>query len=165
MVVFAIKFLFGEITMSDWNKQIIEEFRANEGKVGGHFANNTLLLLHPTGAKSGKERVNPLATFEDDDRLVIVASKGGAPSNPDWYYNIVAKPVIEVEYGTEKFQAKATVTSEPERTELYEKMVSRMAGFATYKEKTTRVIPVVTLTRLNKAPKDISALHSLNVAT
>lgn len=135
--------------MSDWNKKIIEEFRANDGKVGGHFANNTLLLLHTIGAKSGKERVNPLVTFEDGDRLVIVASKGGAPSNPDWYYNIVANPKVTVEYGTEKFQAQATVTSEPERTRLYEEMENRMASFSEYKLKAGRVIPVVTLSRLS----------------
>lgn len=135
--------------VSDWNKKIIEEFRANDGKVGGHFANNTLLLLHTTGAKSGKEHVNPLVTFEDGDRLVIVASKGGGPSNPDWYYNILANPDVTVEYGTEVFQARATVTSEPERTELYEKMESQMASFSEYKLKAGRVIPVVTLSRLS----------------
>ena len=99
--------------MSDMNKQIIDEFRANDGKVGGYFVNNTLLLLHTTGAKSGKERVNPLATIEDGDRLVIIASKGGAPTNPDWYHNLVANPVVGVEYGTQEFQAQATVTSRP----------------------------------------------------
>lgn len=135
--------------VSDWNKKIIEEFRANDGKVGGPFANNTLLLLHTTGAKSGKERVNPLVTFEDGDRLVIVASKGGGPSNPDWYYNILANPDVTVEYGTEVFQARATVTSEPERTELYEKMESQMASFSEYKLKAGRVIPVVALSRLS----------------
>ena len=135
--------------MSDMNKQIIEEFRANSGKVGGYFVNNTLLLLHTTGAKSGQERVNPLVTFEDGDRLVIVASKSGAPSHPDWYYNVVANPVVDVEYGTEEFQARATVTSEPERTELYEKMESTFATFSEYKEKAGRVIPVVTLSRLS----------------
>lgn len=135
--------------MSDWNKKIIEEFRTNDGKVGGHFANNTLLLLHTTGAKSGKERVNPLVTFEDGDRLVIVASKGGAPSNPDWYYNVVANPVVTVEYGTEKFQARAAETSEPERTELYEKMENQLTSFSEYKLKAGRVIPVVTLSRLS----------------
>ena len=135
--------------MSDWNKQIIEEFRANEGKVGGMFANNTLLLLHTTGAKSGKERVNPLVTIEDGDRLVIVASKAGAPSNPDWYYNVVANPEVGVEYGTETFQARATVTSEPERTELYEKVANARDSFNDYKVQTTRVIPVVTLSRLS----------------
>lgn len=133
--------------MSDMNKQVIEEFRANDGKVGGYFANNTLLLLHTTGAKSGKERINPLVTFEDGDRLVIIASKGGAPSHPDWYHNIVANPVVSVEYGTEKFQAQATVTEEPERTELYGKMERTFATFTEYKEKAGRVIPVVTLSR------------------
>jgi deazaflavin-dependent oxidoreductase (nitroreductase family) len=151
--------------MSDWNEKIIEEFRANEGKVGGYFANNTLLLLHTTGAKSGKERVNPLATYEDDERLVIIASKGGAPSNPDWYYNVVANPMVEVEYGTEKFQAKATVTSEPERSELFEKMVSRMPGFAEYREKTSRVIPVITLTRVTETSEDIGSQHTMSMPT
>jgi deazaflavin-dependent oxidoreductase (nitroreductase family) len=134
--------------MSDMNKQVIEEFRANDGKVGGYFANSTLLLLHTTGAKSGKERINPLVTFEDSDRLVIVASKGGAPSHPDWYHNIVANPEVEVEYGPEKFQAQAAVASEPERTELYEKMEGHFAAFSEYKEKAGRVIPVVTLSRV-----------------
>ena len=133
--------------MSDWNKQIIEEFRANDGKVGGNFANNTLLLLHTRGAKSGQERVNPLVTIEDGDRLVVVASKGGAPTNPDWYYNVVANPGVEVEYGSEKYEARATVTSEPERSELYGKMEEVLSAFTTYKEQTTRVMPVITLTR------------------
>ncbi len=134
--------------MSDRNKRIIEEFRANEGRVGGYFADKSLLLLHTTGAKSGKERVNPLATIEVGDRLVIVASKGGAPTNPDWFYNLVANPTVGVEFGTDEFRARATVTSEPERTELYEKVASKNASFADYKEKTTRVIPVVTLSRM-----------------
>jgi deazaflavin-dependent oxidoreductase (nitroreductase family) len=135
--------------MSDFNQQIIEEFRANDGKVGGYFAKNTLLLLHTIGAKSGKERVNPLVTFEDGDRLVVVASKGGAPSHPDWYYNIVANHIVGVEYGTDKFQARASVASEPERTQLYEKMESKMASFSEYKEQAGRVIPVVTLSRIS----------------
>jgi deazaflavin-dependent oxidoreductase (nitroreductase family) len=135
--------------MSDMNKKIIEEFRGNDGKVGGFFANNTLLLLHTTGAKSGKERVNPLVTFEDGDRLVIIASKGGAPSSPDWYYNVLANPEVGVEFGTKKFQAQAMVTSEPERTELYEKMESKFSTFTDYKQKAGRVIPVLTLSRLS----------------
>ena len=133
--------------MSDMNQKVIEEFRANDGKVGGFFANNTLLLLHTTGAKSGKERINPLVTFEDGDRLVIIASKGGAPSHPDWYHNIAANPVVKVEYGTESFEAQAAVASEPERTRLYEIMETKMASFTEYKEKAGRVIPVVTLSR------------------
>jgi deazaflavin-dependent oxidoreductase (nitroreductase family) len=135
--------------MSDWNNQIIEEFRANDGVVGGHFAGTTLLLLHTTGAKSGKEHVNPVVTFEDGDRLVIVASKGGAPTNPDWYHNLVANPVVEVEYGTERFPARASLTSEPERSELYQRMTQELASFSEYEKKTERVIPVVTLSRLS----------------
>lgn len=133
--------------MSDWNQQIIEEFRANEGRVGGPFASATLLILHTTGAKSGKERLNPLVTFEDDGRFVVVASKGGAPTHPDWYYNVVANPDVSIEYGTDQFQASAAVTEEPERTELYEKMEQNFAAFTDYKQKAGRVIPVITLTR------------------
>lgn len=134
--------------MSDRNQKIIDEFRANEGKVGGFFKGRTLLILHTVGAKSGKERVNPLATFEEGDKLVIVASKGGAPTNPDWYYNLLANPIVEVEYGTERFRAEARVTSEPERSYLYEKMINEMAAFADYREKANREIPVITLTRI-----------------
>ena len=105
--------------MSDWNKKIIEEFRANEGQVGGYFENMTLLLLHTTGAKSGLPRLNPAAYTEDGDRLVIIASKGGADTHPNWYYNVVANPHVTVEVGSEKYDAIATVAEEPERTRLY----------------------------------------------
>ena len=149
MLNYHRSFTFGGTNKSDWNKEIIAEFRANDGKVGGFFANNTLLLLHTTGAKSGKERVNPLVTFKDGDRLVVVASKGGAPSHPDWYYNILANSLVTVEYGSDKFQAQATVASEPERTQLYEKMESKLSSFTEYKEKAGRVIPVVTPSRLS----------------
>lgn len=135
--------------MSEFNKRIIEEFRANDGHVGGYFANNTLLLLTTIGAKSGLERVNPLVTFEDRDRLVIVASKGGAPSHPHWYHNLLNNPVVTVEYGVEQFQAQAEIAEEPERTRLYEIMESKLSAFSQYKEKAGRVIPVVTLTRLS----------------
>lgn len=133
--------------MSDWNKAIIEEFRANEGRVGGPFAGKTLLLLHTKGAKTGLERVSPVMTFADGDRYVIIASKGGAPEDPDWYRNILANPEVTLELGTEHFAAVATVASEPERTELYEKMEAINPGFTEYKSKTSRVIPVITLTR------------------
>jgi deazaflavin-dependent oxidoreductase (nitroreductase family) len=132
----------------DWNKHVIEEFRANGGKVGGGFEGRPLLLLHTTGAKSGQPRVNPVAYVTDGDRLVVIASKGGAPSNPDWYRNLVANPLVTVEVGTEKFQARASVATEPDRTRLYQKMVSVMPGFAEYERKTTRVIPVIILTRV-----------------
>lgn len=133
--------------MSDWNKKIIEEFRANDGKVGGTFENMSLLLLHTTGAKSELPRINPVVCMPDGERLVIIASKGGAPTHPDWYYNLVANPDVRVEVGSEQFEALATVSGEPERTELYAKIASLYPFFAEYEQKTERVIPVVTLSR------------------
>ena len=131
---------------NDGNRHIIDEFRANSGKVGGRFEGRTLLLLHTKGAKSQQERINPVACIKDGERLAVIASKGGAPTNPDWYYNVVANPLVSVEVGTEKFQARASVAEEPERTRLYDKMVEVMPGFGDYRLKTTRVIPVVVLT-------------------
>ncbi len=133
---------------NNWNQAVIDEFRTNSGKVGGAFAGNTLLLLHTVGAKSGQERINPLACVADGERLVIFASKAGAPTNPDWYYNILAHPLVTVEFGTEQFQAHAAIAPEPERTRLYHQMVEMMPGFAGYQQKTTRVIPAITLTRM-----------------
>ena len=131
--------------VNNWNKKIIEEFRANGGKVGGNFAGRTLLLLHTKGAKSGQERINPVAYTKDGERLVIIASKGGAPTNPAWYHNIVANPQVTIEVGTEQFQADATIPAEPERTRLYDQMVEVMPGFGEYRLKTTRQIPVIVL--------------------
>ena len=131
----------------EWNRKIIEEFHANGGKVDGQFAGGQLLLLTTTGAKSGKRRVNPLAYTTDGDRLVIIASKGGAPSSPDWYYNLVAHPKVTVEVGTETFEATATVVAGEERDILYAKQAALMPGFAEYEKKTTRKIPVVVLER------------------
>ncbi len=133
---------------NDRNKAIIDEFRANGGKVGGFFANMPLLLLHTVGAKSQQPRINPVAYTRDGDRFVIIASKGGAPTNPDWYYNVVAQPLVTVEVGTEKFQAQATIPDEPERTRLYEQMAAQRPNFAEYQRKTTRSIPVIVLTRV-----------------
>lgn len=135
-------------TRANWNRQIIEEFRANQGKVGGRFADMTLLLLHTTGARTGQPRLNPVAYTMDDDRYVIIASKGGAPENPDWYHNLVANPQVNVEVGAETFAAIAEVAQEPERTQLFEQMAARHSGFAEYQNRTERVIPVVTLTRI-----------------
>jgi deazaflavin-dependent oxidoreductase (nitroreductase family) len=132
--------------VNDRNSRIIDEFRANDGRVGGPFEGKTLLLLHTKGAKSRQERINPVAYVSDGERLVVIASKGGSPTNPDWYYNILANPLVTVEVGTEKFQARAAVAEEPERTRLYDKMVAMMPGFADYRRKTTRVIPVIVLT-------------------
>ena len=136
-------------TMNDWNKAVIEEFRANAGKVGGHFANQTLLLLHTTGAKSGQDRVNPVVYLRDGDRYVIFASKAGAPTNPDWYHNLVANPLVDVEVGSEHFSARATVAAEPERTNLFNRIATASPGFAEYQRNTTRIIPVVILKRLD----------------
>ncbi len=134
------------INLNDRNKQIIDEFRTNSGKVGGRFEGRTLLLLHTKGAKSGQERINPVAYVKDGDRFVVIASKGGADTHPDWYYNVIADPRVTVEVGTEKFQAKATIAEEPERTRLYDKMVEVAPGFDDYRRKTARVIPVIVLT-------------------
>ena len=140
---------------NDWNRKIIDEFRANEGKVGGMFAGKTLLLLHTKGAKSGKERINPVAYVRDGEKFVVIASKGGAPTNPDWYYNLVATPNLTVEVGRDTFRVHATVAEEPERTRLYNKMVEMMPGsvsktFDEYRRKTTRNIPVIVLTPLKQ---------------
>jgi deazaflavin-dependent oxidoreductase (nitroreductase family) len=135
--------------MSDFNQAVIDEFRANEGKVGGYFAGANLLLLHTIGAKSGQPRTNPLVYVRDDERLVVVASKGGADTNPDWYYNLRANPTATVEVGAAQFPVRATVvTAEPERSRLYAKMVAHRSGFAEYEQKTRRKIPVILLERI-----------------
>jgi deazaflavin-dependent oxidoreductase (nitroreductase family) len=131
----------------DWNNKIIEEFRSNGGKVGGPFEGGTLLLLHHFGAKSGKERINPLAYLPDSNRYIIIASKAGAPTNPDWYHNLVAHPDTTIEVGTETIPVKATVAEGEERDQLYARMAERMPGFAEYQQKTTRKIPVIVLER------------------
>ncbi|HEY2060333.1 nitroreductase family deazaflavin-dependent oxidoreductase [Amycolatopsis sp. NBC_01480] len=134
--------------MSDWNQQIIDEFHANEGKVGGMFEGMNMVLITHTGAKSGKERVLPLVYTTDGDRYVIAASKGGADTNPDWYHNLVANPKIKVEIGTEKFDATAKLIEDrAERDRLYAGMVAHNPGFADYEKKTTRLIPVFVLER------------------
>ena len=133
--------------MSDRNTGIIEEFRANEGRVGGGFEGAPLLLLHTTGARSGEERVNPLMDLPDGDRLVVFASKGGAPTNPDWYYNVRANPAASVEVGTERFDVRARVASGEERDALYAEQSRRYPQFATYQAGTDRTIPVVVLER------------------
>jgi deazaflavin-dependent oxidoreductase (nitroreductase family) len=131
----------------DWNRQIIEEFRANGGKVGGPFAGAPMLLLTTTGAKSGKHRTTPLVYLPDGERQIIFASKGGAPTNPDWFHNLLAHPQVTIELGNETFEATAVVTEGMERDELYTKQAARMSNFAEYQAKTTRRIPVVALER------------------
>jgi deazaflavin-dependent oxidoreductase (nitroreductase family) len=134
--------------VNERNKKIIEELRANDGKVGGRFEGRTLLLLHHKGARSGEARINPMAYVKDGDRFVVIASKGGAPTNPAWYHNLVAHPDVTIEVGTETYRAHASVASEPERTRLYDKMVAMMPVFDDYRRNSTRVIPVIILTPL-----------------
>ena len=134
--------------MNDFNQQIIEEFRTNQGKLGGQFANMPLLLLTTIGAKTGRALTKPLAYTRDGDRIVLIASFAGAPKNPAWFNNLVANPVVTVELGGERFQARAVVTSGAERQRLYDNQAKQMAVFADYQKKTTRQIPVVVLERI-----------------
>ncbi|HEY2772585.1 MAG TPA: nitroreductase family deazaflavin-dependent oxidoreductase [Candidatus Binatia bacterium] len=135
--------------MNEFNQKIIDEFRANSGKVGGMFAGAPMLLLHTKGAKSGTKYTTPLVYLADGQRWVIIASKAGAATNPDWYHNLVAHPDAEIEVGNEKIAVRAKVTTEPERTELYRKQASIMPNFAEYERNTSRVIPVLALSRSN----------------
>ena len=134
--------------INDWNKQVIEEFRANGGKVGGQFEGAPMILVHHFGAKSGTERVSPMVYFPDGDRLLIIASKAGAPTNPDWYHNLKAHPRVDVEVGTETFPVTVEELSGAERDEKWARVTAAMPGFAEYQEKTTRTIPVLALTRV-----------------
>lgn len=134
--------------VSDFNRAVIEEFRANHGAVGGGFAGAPVVLLTTTGAKSGKKRVNPLVGFVDGGTLYVVASKAGAPTNPDWYHNLLAHPEVEVEFGDDRFAATAVpIVSGPERDRLYAIQVAAQPTFADYEKATTRVIPIVELRR------------------
>jgi deazaflavin-dependent oxidoreductase (nitroreductase family) len=130
----------------DFNARIIEEFRANEGRVGGPFEGNPLLLLHHRGARSGTERVNPLAYTEDAGRYVIFASKGGSPSNPAWFYNLRAHPDTTIELGADEVEVRASEAVGEERDRLYREQAEQIPEFAEYERKAGRVIPVVVLT-------------------
>ncbi len=130
---------------NDWNSKVIEEFRANHGKVGGGFAGAPLLLLHTTGAKSGRERVNPVMYRDLDGRYAVFASKGGAPTNPDWYHNLLANPSVQAEIGSQTLRLTARVASQAERAEIWPTWKSDYPGFAEYEAKTSRQIPVVIL--------------------
>lgn len=133
---------FDFITM---NRGVIEEFRANNGKVGGVFAGQPLLILHHIGAKTGVARLSPLATLVEGGRIFIFASKGGADTHPDWYRNILANPHVTVELGTETFTATASVVTGAERDEIYAKQSARYPQFEDYQRNSTRLIPVVEL--------------------
>jgi deazaflavin-dependent oxidoreductase (nitroreductase family) len=134
-------------TTNDWNATIIEEFRANDGVVGGPFDGAPILLLHTRGARSGTPRVNPMMYLAEGDTLYVFASKAGADHNPDWFHNLVATPDVSVEVGPETFDAVATPLIGDERDRVYEIQASRFPNFADYQAKTSRVIPVVKLER------------------
>ena len=130
---------------NDWNTKIIEEFRANEGRVGGQFQGAPLLLLHTVGARSGKERINPMMYQAVGKGYAVFASKGGAPSNPDWYHNLVANPHATIDVGTRTVPVRARIADGVERDTIWETQKQRYPGFANYEASTTRQIPVVIL--------------------
>jgi deazaflavin-dependent oxidoreductase (nitroreductase family) len=130
---------------NDFNRKVIDEFRANEGKVGGPFEGADVLLLTSTGARSGERRTTPVVYQRDGDRMVIFASKAGAPNNPAWYHNLRANPTATVEIGSETLEVEALVTEGDERERLFRKQAERHPQFAEYEKKTTRQIPVVAL--------------------
>jgi deazaflavin-dependent oxidoreductase (nitroreductase family) len=131
----------------DWNTAIIEEFRANEGRVGGQFEGAPMLLLTTTGARSGQLRVSPMMYLDLDERRFVFASKAGADTNPDWYHNLVAEPTVTVEVGTQRYQARAVPLEGADRDRVFDEQARRYPGFAEYAAKTTRIIPVVELLR------------------
>ena len=132
-------------TLQAFNKNIVEEFRANDGKVTGQFANADLLLLTTTGAKSGERRVSPLAYFRIDGKLIIIGSFAGAPVNPAWVHNLRANPQAHIEVGSDAFDVTAIELSAAERRELFPKVTAVAPGFAEYQSKTSRVIPLFEL--------------------
>lgn len=134
--------------MADYNSAVIDEFRTNQGKVEGPYRRMDLLLITVTGAKTGRRYTHPLAYTRDGDRLVIVASKGGAPTNPAWYHNLLAHPEATVELGTDKFKVRATPTAAAERERLFNQHAGQYPQFHGYQAKTTREIPVLVLERV-----------------
>jgi deazaflavin-dependent oxidoreductase (nitroreductase family) len=132
---------------TDPNTAIIEEFRANAGVVGGFFEGKPVLLLHHKGAKSGVERVNPLMYNTEGGQLVVFASKGGAPSNPDWFHNLVANPRTEVEVGADRYPVVARVVTGEARDRIWARQKQEYPQFAEYEASTDRTIPVVVLDR------------------
>jgi deazaflavin-dependent oxidoreductase (nitroreductase family) len=133
--------------MSDFNAKVIEEYRSTAGKLGGGFAGAPILRLTTTVAKSGKQRTNPLAYLRDGDRVLVFGSKAGAPTNPDWYHNLLAHPDVTIEIDGETRPVRAVVIDGAERDELFARQKQAMPGFADYEAKTDRVIPVIALER------------------
>jgi deazaflavin-dependent oxidoreductase (nitroreductase family) len=135
--------------MSDFNTQVIEEFRANDGRVGGNFAGASLVLMTTVGARSGVERTTPVVYFTDADRIYVIASAGGSTKHPAWYHNLTAHPELTVEVGAETYRAKANpVTDDSERDRLFANAVAQMPGFAEYEKTANRRIPIVHLDRV-----------------
>ncbi len=137
--------------MSDWNKGIADEFRANEGRVGGMFEGAPLLILHTTGAKSGIDRESPLMYLDDNERLFVFASAAGADSHPDWYHNVRANPSVTIEIGTEQVDKTAVALETDDRDRVYAEQVSRYPQFGEYAAGTDRIIPVVELLPVDPA--------------
>lgn len=135
--------------LNEYNKQVITEFRANEGKVGGQMENMSVILLTMTGAKSGRTITKPLVYTTDGERIVVIASFAGAPHHPGWYHNLVANPEVTLEIGTERFRARAEVTSGEERQRLFDAQAAQMPIFHDYQKKTSRQIPVVVFNRID----------------
>lgn len=135
-------------TANDFNEKVIDEFRANGGKVGGAFEGSSLLLLQTTGAKTGRSRVKPLVYRRDGDRLVVFGTKGGSPTHPEWFYNVRANPRVTVEVGSDRFEADARVALPDERDRLWRLQTQDVLVFADYQNKTDRTIPVVILERV-----------------
>ena len=131
--------------INDFNAKVIDEFRANAGVVGGYFAGAQMVLLTHTGAKSGTQRTTPLVCTTDDDKIVIIASMGGAPTHPAWYHNLVANPEVTVEFGTNSYQARAVEVTGDDRRRLFDQQAAVMPQFKDYEAKTTRTIPVFVL--------------------
>jgi deazaflavin-dependent oxidoreductase (nitroreductase family) len=129
----------------DWNTSIIEEFRANGGKVGGFFAGKPVLLLHHTGAKSGTVRVNPLAYRKEGDNYAVFATKGGSPTNPDWFHNLRANPIVTIEVGDDSIDVTARVADPDERDAIYARQAEEYPHFGEYEKQTRRKIPVIVL--------------------
>jgi deazaflavin-dependent oxidoreductase (nitroreductase family) len=132
----------------EFNEKIIDEFRANGGKVGGPFEGASLLLLHTTGAKTGRTRVKPLVYRRDGDQLVVFGTKGGSPTHPEWFYNVRVNPRVTVEVGSDRFEADARVALPDERDRIWRLQTQDVPVFADYEKKTDRTIPVVILERV-----------------
>jgi deazaflavin-dependent oxidoreductase (nitroreductase family) len=133
------------VSANDWNAKVVEEFRANGGRVGGQFEGAPLLLLHTTGARSGRERVNPVMYQDLGGPVAVFASKAGASTNPDWYHNLVANPDVSAEIGTETHRFRARIADEAERERIWARQKQDYPGFADYETRTDRQIPVVVL--------------------